>query len=161
MPLRQLATPRSRLLHLIGTALLLVLPMVCGAQVYKCTENGSVTFQADPCKTGGTVLHIDSGPTEQSIAEAKKRAEKDKKSAWTKSAGQPAALRNGVPEIHPPDCQKLHQAVADAEAKRSQLMEGSWRPGGTDAGMRNINRQSVPIDAQYNYAKNISDASGC
>jgi hypothetical protein len=160
MPIPKNKISQVRLLHMVGTALLAACPMLCGAQVYKCTENGSVTFQSDPCKSAGTLMHLESGPTEQAILDAQNRAEKDKKSAWTKPAS-PAPSRNGAPESHPPDCSKLNQAVADAEGKRAQLMEGSWRPGGTDAGTRNINRLSGPIDQQYNYAKNIADASGC
>lgn len=104
-------------------------------------------------------MHIDSGPSAQAINEAKNRADKDKKSAWDKSAS-PTTSRNDAPEAHPPDCEKLNKAVADAEAQRKELIApGIGSP--TSAGIRNVNRLSGPVDQQYNYAKNMADASGC
>lgn len=105
-------------------------------------------------------MHLDAGPSEHAVKDAQNRANKDKKSAWEKPASA-APNRNGAVESHPPDCEKLNQAVADAEGQRKQLMVGATNPGATDAGMRNINRLGAQIDQRYNNAKVMAEVTGC
>jgi len=149
-----------RLIQFFSIALLLLAPLLSSAQIYKCMENGSVTFQSDPCKTAGTQMRIDAGPSEHAVRDAQNRANRDKKSAWEKPASPPPNRISAV-ESHPPDCEKLNRAVSDAEGQRNQLIVGAMNPGATDAGMRNINRRGAQIDQQYNNAKVMADVTGC
>jgi hypothetical protein len=149
-----------RFQKIVGTALLTMSPMWCGAQIYKCVENGSPTFQSEPCKTGGTLVHLDAGPTAQEIEAARARTENGKKASEQIDSDW-KLRKKSADAIKPVDCGKLNKSVADAEAQRNQLMMGVGNPGATDAGIRNVNRLSGPIDQQYNYAKNMAGASGC
>jgi len=153
-------THRVRFLNMIGIAILSLSPMLCAAQIYKCVENGSTTFQSEPCKSGGTLMHLDTRPSAVDDEAARIHAENIRK-ASEQSALDWKERKKREDAIKVPDCEKLNKAVADSDAQRKQLTMGIGNPGTTDAGIRNVNRLMGPVNQQYNNAKVMADASGC
>ena len=146
-----------RLLQLVGATLLSAAPLVCNAQVYKCVENGSTTFQGEPCKNGGSQMHLDAGPSAQAVEEARLLADKNKKAAadstndWRTKQKNAAALKGA-------DCGQMNQRVASLQATGKQYNRDAIMDNGNPV---ILNKLSAANQRQTGDAQNLAQAFGC
>jgi Domain of unknown function (DUF4124) len=148
----------SRKRRIVGGALLIFLPLICSAQVYKCTDNGSTTYQSEPCKGDGKVMQLEAGPSEQKIQEARDRADKEKKAAWTPQVSSKAQGQRNLNSPAPPDCDKLNKSVDDLQAQGKQLDREAFNGTGNP---RLLNKLGASNQQQYNSALQSAQSVGC
>lgn len=144
-------------------ALLAFLPLLCSAQAYKCTENGTTTFQTLPCSGEGKKIHVESGPSQQSIQDAQDRAARDKQAAWSSynAQQQQQNQQRPVSPIPTQNCSKMLSELDSAQAEYNQLSRDAGMPDATVAGLRNNNRLLTLSQQRLNSAKMNVDMYGC
>lgn len=150
-----------RILRFIGGVLLALSPLLCSAQLYKCTENGTSTFQSEPCKGAGKVVHVDAPPSAQSTQEAQDRAASDKQAVSDINTGRQQKNQQAANAAPGADCGKLNKAVEDANVEYMKLSREGALPGVTPAGMRNNQRLATAAQKQLFDAKFNASIYGC
>lgn len=117
-----------------------------GAQgVNKCERDGKVVYQSTPCTAGrASTVKIEAGPSDEDVAAARQRAEKDKNAAdlavataAAKNAARAAAQTPAGPMLRGgggSDCASLAARYAQASNRRNMALGSARRGAGVTAG---------------------------
>lgn len=117
----------------------------CAQGINKCEKDGKVVYQATPCATGrASTVRIEAGPSDEEVAVARKRAEKEKNAAefaaataTANNAARAAANAPTGPMLRGgggSDCASLAAQYAQASNRRNMALGGARRGPGVTAG---------------------------
>lgn len=100
----------SSLFAVLGMALACATPAAAQG-VFKCTQDGKTVYQSTPCASQGRAVSIQSGPSQQQVQEAQKRADAEKARAGSVQQAQPQqpAGASGFVKGGAVDCDKLNR----------------------------------------------------
>jgi hypothetical protein len=121
-------------MRLAASAMLLAAAAAHAQDVHKCTVNGAVTYQAQPCPSGDVVLQAPPTPSDQEVNQARGDLQRQRFQAATGWIVPPRIVR--PPRLNPrqppasptkaqSNCAKLNQDYVEAQDRRAQLRHPS------------------------------------
>lgn len=122
---------RSGRLCAVGAGIGIVMVFAFATQataqgVYKCTVDGKTAYQSTPCANQGKAVSIQSGPSQEQVREAQKRAEGEKFRAADPQNQRPAAApEQPFVKGGPVDCAKLNKDREYAYGRRNSTVRNS------------------------------------
>jgi hypothetical protein len=134
----------------------LILLLACAAAqaqgVNKCTINGKVVYQSEPCPAGGAsgTVRVDRAPTAEEVERARAIAVKDRQRMGALNDARPAtpaAAPATAAAPKPADCAALNQKYAEAWGRRNAYTRSGVSVSGTtpDRTQEDIERAKAAV----------------
>ena len=106
--------------------------------VNKCTINGKVVYQSEPCPAGGAsgTVRVDRAPTPEEVERARAIADKDRQRMGALNDTRPAtpAAPATAAAPKPTDCAALNQKYAEAWGRRNAYTRSGVSVSGAGVG---------------------------